>query len=51
MIIEGIEIKKGLIIKKEWLDLILSGEKHWEMRSNITLIRGDIALIQSKSSH
>lgn len=40
---------KGLIIKKHWLDKILSGEKIWEMRSMNTNIRGHILLIQSGS--
>lgn len=40
---------KGLIIKKQYLDLILSGEKTWEMRSTQTKIRGRIALIESGS--
>jgi hypothetical protein len=40
---------KGLVIKKEWLDIILSGEKNWEIRSRYTNIRGRIALIQSGS--
>lgn len=41
--------KKGLIIKKEWLDLILLGEKTVEIRSSNTKIRGEIALIESGS--
>lgn len=40
---------KGLIIKKEWLDRIFSGEKIWEIRGMFTHIRGKIALIESKS--
>jgi hypothetical protein len=35
----------GLIIRRPWIDLILSGEKTWEMRSRNTEIRGRIALI------
>lgn len=41
--------QKALIIKKHWLDLILSGEKTWEMRSRKTNIRGRIFLIESGS--
>jgi len=41
--------RRGLIIKKHWLDLILSGEKTWEMRSTKTNVRGTIELIQAKS--
>lgn len=37
---------KGLIIKQPWIDMILSGEKVWEMRSRNTSHRGRIALIQ-----
>jgi hypothetical protein len=40
------QITHALIIKKQWLDLILSGEKIWEMRSRPTKIRGRIALIE-----
>jgi len=38
---------KGLIIKKHWLDLILSGQKVWEIRGSNTKIRGVICLIES----
>ncbi len=31
MIINGIEITKGLIVDKPWIDLILNGEKTVEM--------------------
>ncbi len=41
--------KKGLIIKKEWLDLILEGSKTMEIRSSNTKIRGEIYLIESGS--
>ncbi len=40
---------KGLIIKEPWIDLILSGEKVWEVRGTDTRIRGTIALIKSGS--
>ena len=40
---------RGLIIKKEWLDLILSGEKTIELRSRMTNIRGRILLVESGS--
>jgi hypothetical protein len=40
---------KGLIIKKEWVDLILTGDKTWEMRSKNTDARGLIGLIESGS--
>jgi hypothetical protein len=39
----------GLIIKQEPLDLILSGQKDWELRGSRTNIDGTIALIQSGS--
>ena len=42
---------KGLIIKSPWIDLILSGDKIWEIRGNNTKIRGKIALIKSGSGH
>jgi hypothetical protein len=40
---------KGLIIKEPWIDLILTGEKVWEIRGSNTKIRGTIALIKSGS--
>jgi hypothetical protein len=40
---------RGLIIKQEFLDLILSGRKDWELRGNCARIRGPIALIESGS--
>lgn len=43
--------QKGLIIKKEWLELILSGKKIVEIRSSHTKVRGKIALIESGSGH
>ena len=39
----------ALIIKKPWIDYILSGEKTWEIRGCSTNKRGIIELIQSKS--
>lgn len=38
---------KGLIVKSPWIDLILKGEKTWEIRGSHTKIRGKIALIKS----
>jgi len=46
---KGSEIVDGLIIKKEWLNLILDGVKRWEIRSTGTKKRGRIALIESGS--
>lgn len=40
---------RALVIKKEWLDLILRGHKKIELRSNLTKIRGRIAIIESGS--
>lgn len=40
---------KCLIIKKRWLDLILSGQKTLEIRGRNTNIRGWIGLIESGS--
>jgi len=42
-------ITRALIIKKEHLDKILSGDKVWEMRSTKTNVRGRIGLIESGS--
>lgn len=38
---------RGLIIKEPWIDLILNGDKTWEIRGTNTTIRGRIALIKS----
>lgn len=43
------ELRRGLIIRPEPLERILSGRKTWEMRSANTKIRGPIALIQKGS--
>lgn len=42
-------IERALIVDKPWIDLILSGEKIWEMRSRSTNIRGRIGLIEKGS--
>lgn len=36
MLINGVEVSKGLIIKQPWINLILDGLKVWEMRSRRT---------------
>lgn len=40
---------RALIVKKPWIDLILSGEKTWEMRSRKTHLTGWIGLIEQGS--
>ena len=40
---------RGLLIKPPWIDLILSGQKTWELRGTNTKKRGEIALILSGS--
>lgn len=40
---------RGLVIKKEWLDKILAGEKTWEIRGSDCKKRGPVALIESGS--
>ena len=42
-------MERALIIKKEWVDKILSGGKTWEMRSTKTTVTGVIGLIESGS--
>jgi predicted transcriptional regulator len=37
--------KQGLLIRSEWLSLILQGKKTWELRSKATDVRGPIELI------
>jgi len=36
---------RGLLVKKPYIDLILSGKKKWEVRRRNTRIRGRIALV------
>jgi hypothetical protein len=43
------EPRRALIVKREWLDLILSGVKTWEIRGSRTHFRGRIGLIESGS--
>lgn len=40
---------KGLIVKPEWAELILSGQKTLELRGSPTKIRGKIGIIKSKT--
>lgn len=39
----------GLVIKPKWADLILSGQKMWEIRGRLTHKRGTIGIIKSGS--
>ncbi|RLE56346.1 MAG: RNA-binding protein [Thermoprotei archaeon] len=41
----SIRYLRGLIVKRPYVDLILSGAKVWELRRTYTRIRGTIALI------
>ncbi len=41
--------KYGLVVKKEWLDKILVGEKDWEIRGCATTRRGWVHLAQSRA--
>lgn len=41
-----VQVTKGLIIREPWIDMILSGEKTWEMRSSNTTFRGWFGLIR-----
>lgn len=36
---------KGFIIRQPWADLILSGEKTWEIRSSTCHFRGTVGLV------
>lgn len=42
-------MNRALIIQKPWIDMILSGEKVWEMRSRPTKICEKIGLIEQGS--
>ena len=41
--------KRVLVVKQPWLDLILKGEKTWEIRGTVTNVRGTIHLAQSQA--
>ena len=41
--------KVALVVKKQWLDKILSGEKDWEIRSSNTSRRGWIHFAESRA--
>ena len=43
------ESVKGLIIRSPWVEMMLDGNKTWEMRGTYTHIRGKIALIRNGS--
>jgi hypothetical protein len=43
------EVMKGLVVREPWIDLLLSGEKTWEMRSRPTRFRGWLGLIRKGS--
>lgn len=36
---------RGLIVRQPWADMIVDGDKRWEMRATSTTIRGQIAII------
>lgn len=40
---------RALLIKTPWIELILKGQKTWEIRSRKSSVRGRIALIKSQS--
>ena len=42
---------KALLVKKPWIDEILSGRKTWEIRGSATAVRGKIALVESGTGH
>ena len=44
----GVKVK-GLLIRQPWIDMVLVGQKTWELRGRKTLTRGEIALIESGS--
>jgi ASCH domain len=37
---------KGLIIREPWIGMIMDGSKTWELRTQHTTMRGEIALIR-----
>lgn len=45
----GLQIKRALIVRKPYADLIVTGAKPWELRSRKVNIRGRIGIIQAGS--
>ena len=41
--------KKALVVKKKWLDLILAGQKTWEIRGSSTSRRGWVHFAESQA--
>ena len=41
--------KKALVVKKEWLNLILAGQKTWEIRGSSTSKRGWVHFAESQA--
>jgi ASCH domain len=46
-----ISLKKGLLIRRPWCDLIVDGHKSWELRGSRTNVRGTVGIIQSGTGH
>tara|TARA_R110002126_G_scaffold44153_6_gene126139 strand:+ start:117 stop:968 length:852 start_codon:yes stop_codon:yes gene_type:complete len=44
-------IEKALVVREPWIDLILSGQKTWEMRGQRPSYRGWLGLIRKGSGH
>ena len=40
---------QALVVREPWIEMILSGEKTWEMRSRPTVKRGRVALVRKGS--
>jgi hypothetical protein len=40
---------RALLIRRPWIDMILDGQKTWEIRGARTSVRGRIGLIASRS--
>src|ERR1035441_1047339 len=40
---------RALLIRRPWIDMILDGEKTWEIRGSRTFVRGQIGLIASRT--
>lgn len=41
--------ERSLIVDEPWLEMILAGDKDWEMRSRATAVRGTVGLIRKGS--
>ena len=40
---------RALLVRRPWIDMLLDGDKTWEMRGSRTFVRGRVGLIASRT--